>query len=198
MTRFRAAKRLDALDAEITALEKERAALEIRALGAEATADERRSRYFSIGDPGLRRKAIGIERSLHDLRQKERTAAIEYWATVAAETRAKLDDLKNDSPNSAWRRRIWWDVLTLLWILAGGGWLVLGIPGAAAGTAATALAAWFILRSRKQARFATIRQGEDVLHSSESELRKAEQDQALPAKGLFSASEEQTGLPDGG
>jgi hypothetical protein len=193
MKRFRAAKRLDALDVKVDALEAERRSLEIQALGAEISAGERRRRYFSITDRDLRRKAIGLERRLDELREQDRAAAIEYWTTVSAETRAKLDDLKSDSPTSEWRRSIWWDALTLLWILGGAGWLAAGVAGAATGTVATAIGAWYITRSRKLARPARIREGEDALRASESELRAAQQATPDP---VFSASEADTGMPD--
>jgi hypothetical protein len=197
MKRFKAGKKLDALDAEIHALETERRELELQALNAEVPDDGRRARYFSIEDLALRRKAIGVERALHDLRQRQHAAAVAYWTAVAAETRAKLDDLKSESPTSAWRRRIWWDVLTILWILAGAGWLAYGIPGAAGGTVVTAVCAWFIVRGRDGMRLTSIRQGEEILRSSESELRKAEWDasQAMPASPAFSAAEQETGMP---
>ena len=198
MTRFRAGKKLDALDAKVDTLEAERRALELRALNGEVPADVRRARYFSIADVALRRKAIEIERTLHDLRQRQRAAAVAYWTAAAAETRAKLDDLKSTSPTSAWRRRIWWDVLTILWILAGAGWLAFQIPGAVAGTVVTAVCAWYIVRGRERMRLSSIRQGEDILRSRESELRRAEWEmaQATPASPAFSPSEEKTGMPD--
>lgn len=198
MKRFKAGKQLHALDAQIDTLETERRALELQALDAEVPEDGRRARYFSIEDLALRRKAIGVERALHDLRQRQRAAAVTYWTAVAAETRAKLDDLKSESPTSAWRRRIWWDVLTILWILAGAGWLAFGIPGATGGAVVTAACAWLIARSREAMRLTAIRQGEEILRSSESELRKAEWDaaQAAPATPAFSPSEQETGMPD--
>jgi hypothetical protein len=198
MTRFKTRKKLSVVDAEVDALEQERRALELQALAGEVPEAGRRERYFSIEDPDLRRKAIGIERDLHDLRRRQRAAAVDYWTAVAAETRAKLDDLKSESPTSAWRRRIWWDVLTILWILAGAGWLAFQIPGAAAGAIATAVCAWFIVRSREGMRLTSIRQGEEILRSSESELRKAEWEaaQGTPAPPAFSASERETGMPD--
>ena len=198
MTRFKSRKKLSAVDAQVDALEQERRALELQVLAAEVPEAGRRARYFSIEDPELRRKAIGIERALHDLRQRQRAAAVAYWQAVAGETRAKLDDLKSESPTSAWRRRIWWDVLTILWILAGAGWLAFQIPGAAAGAVVTAICAWFIVRSREGMRLTSIRQGEEILRSSESELRKAEWEaaQATPAPPTFSTSEQETGMPD--
>jgi hypothetical protein len=193
MKRFRAAKRLDALDTRLDILEAERRALEFQAFGAEVATAQRREKYFAIPDPALRRKAIGIERRLHALRRDERVAAIEYWTTVGNETRAKLDDLKSDSPTADWRRSIWWDVLTLLWIIGGAGWLAAGLPGAGVGTAITAAGAWYILRSRARARPARIREGEEALRSSERELHAAEQE---VGEAPFSATEEQTGVPD--
>jgi hypothetical protein len=198
MSRLRAKKKLYALDAEVEALEQKRRALELETLGAEVTDGERRARYFSIADAGLRRQLIGVERALHGASQRQRAAAIEYWTTVAAETRSKLEDLKSDSPTSAWRRRIWWDVLTILWILGGAGWLAFQTIGAAAGTVATAVWAWFIVRGREQTRLSSIREGEDLLRSSEGELQRAREDAigATAPLTVFSPSEAETGTPD--
>ena len=198
MTRRRASRKLYAADTEVDALEKERRTLELQAFGAEASDAERRARYFSIEDVALRRRLIGIERSLHELRQRQRDAAIQYWTTVAGETRANLEDLKSESPTSAWRQRIWWDIVTILWILGGAGWLAYGIPGAAVGTATTLAATWFIVRSRRRARPILIRQGEDHLRASERELQLVERYSApaTPAPPAFSESEAETGIPD--
>ncbi len=198
MTRRRASRTLYALDSEAAALEGERRALEIEAFGAEATDAERRYRYFAIADVALRRKLIGLERSLHDVRQRRRDAAVKYWTIVATETRGNLAALTSESLTSAWWQGIWWDIATMLWILGGAGWLTYQIPGAAVGTAATGAAAWFIVRRRKRTRPALIRQGQEVLRSSERELQLAEQD-ATPAASrvpVFSEREAETGLPD--
>lgn len=198
MTRLRAGRKLDAVDAKIAALEEERRTLETRALGVELTDAERRDRYFSIPDLALRRKAIGISRALHDLREQQRAATVDYWASVAAETRAKLADLTSESPTSAWRRGIWWDALTILWIFVGAGWLALRIPGAVGGAVIAAIWAWIIVRTRRRTRLTYIRQGEDMLRSSESELQQAQRHaaRAAPSHALFSASEEETGTAD--
>lgn len=154
MTLKEASRKLQKLDAEIEALRNERGAGENDA------------------------------RTLQDLQSRRQAAAIVYWQETAARTREKLDDLKSDSPTSSWRLRIWWDVLTVLWILGGAGWLMSGLPGAAAGTAATAVAAWFIVRSREPARLAAIRQGEDLLRSTENELWLARQQTAVKPTGM--------------
>jgi hypothetical protein len=193
MKRFRAAKKLDALDTRLDALEAERRALEIQVFGTEVPPGDRREKYFAIADADLRRKVIGIERKVHVVRKDARAAGIDYWTTVSAETRTKLDDLKSDSPTAEWRRSIWWDVLTLLWIIGGAGWLMAGLPGAGIGTALTAIGAWYIGRSRQRARPGRIREGEEALRSSEHELHAAEQEVTDAA---FSASEEQSGSPD--
>jgi hypothetical protein len=198
MSRFSAAKKLDALTEEVESLEREQHELEHQALGTEIPDAERRGRYFSIADAEVRRRLIGIEWALQDLRQRHRAAAVEYWTAVSQETRNKLDDLKSESPTSAWRRAIWWDLLTIFWILGGAGWLAFGIPGAAVGAVATAIWARFIVRSRERTRLTSIRQGEDVLRSSENELRQAQQQHApaLSPDLLFTRAEAETGLPD--
>jgi hypothetical protein len=198
MTRSRTGKKLNVLDAEVEALEQQRRALELRALGAEVSDAERRSRYFSVADPALRRELIGLERALHDKREQQRALALEYWTTTAAETRAKVADLTSGSPTSRWRRSLWWDLLTLFWILAGAGWLGFGIPGALIGAALSAVSAWFVVRSRERMRLASVREGEELLRSSERELAQAR----LVATGTadptttFSQAEEQSGVPD--
>lgn len=199
MNRFRAAKRLDALDAEIDALLAERRALEIAAFGTEVRDDERRARYFAIAEPESRRRLIGLERKLHELRTRNHSAAVEYWTTVTAETRGKLDDFRSESPTAGWRRDLWFDALTLVWILGGAGWLYRGTRGLLVGTAIAAIGAWFVARARNRTRPARVREGEDALRSGESELRSAEQQANLAAgaRPLFSATEEASGLPDG-
>jgi hypothetical protein len=198
MNRFRAAKRLDALDAQIDALLAERRALEISALGTEVRDDERRARYFAVADPETRRRLIGLERKLHELRARNHSAAVEYWKMVTAETRGKLDDVRSDSPTAGWRRDLWLDALTLVWILGGAGWLYRGTRGLLVGCAIAAIGAWFVARARERARPARVREGENALHSGESELRAAEQQasHAAGARPLFSATEEASGLPD--
>jgi hypothetical protein len=199
MNRFRAAKRLDALDAQIDALLAERHALEISALGTEVRDDERRARYFAVADPETRRRLIGLERKLHDLRTRNHSAAVEYWTMVTAETRGKLDDVRSDSPTAGWRRDLWLDALTLVWILGGAGWLFRGMRGLLVGCAIAAIGAWFVARARDRARPGRVREGENALHTGESELRAAEQQAADAARlrSLFSATEEASGVPDG-
>ncbi len=198
MTRLRTGRKLDAVDRKIAALEEQRRTLETRALGGELNDAGRRERYFSIPDLALRRKAIGIERALHELRQQQQVATVDYWASVAATTRSKLADLQSESPTSAWRRGIWWDVLTIFWILVGAGWLAARIPGAVGGAVAAAVWGWFIVRGRERTRLTYIRQGEDMLRSSERELQQAQRHAARPSPSpaLFSASEAETGTPD--
>jgi hypothetical protein len=195
MTRRRASRRLYAASKKVATLEDRRRALEIQALGAEASDAERRARYFSIADAALRRELIGLERSLHELREERRAAAVGYWTTVTAGIRAELADLASESRTSGWWQHVWWDVATILWILTGAGWLAYRIPGALAGAAVTAVCAWFLVRSRMGARPALIRRGEEALRASESELRLAERD-AVPEVPAFSALEAETGVAD--
>lgn len=198
MNRFRAAKRLDALDAEIDALLAQRRALELSALGAEVSDDERRARYFATADPESRRRLIGLERKLHELRARNHSAAVEYWKMATAETRGKLDDFRSESPTAGWRRDLWFDALTLVWILGGAGWLYRGTGGLLVGSAIAAVGAWFVARARTRARPARVREGENALRSGESELSAAEQQAARSgvALPLFSATEEASGVPD--
>lgn len=172
MKRFTAAKKLDALDSRLAALKSERRSLEIEALGAEVGDQEHPARYVAVADEALRSRLLELDRTLREIHEKQRAAAVAYWSIVVAETRAKLEDLRSDSPFSAWRRGMWWDVLTVLWIFGGAGWLVGGITGAAIGTAVTALCAWYIVGSRERARLDVIRTGEEVLRSNERELAK--------------------------
>ncbi len=197
MTRKAAARALDRLDAQLAQLEAERRALEIEAFGAACDEERRRERYFALGDEALRRRLIGRERALHELRRQQHEAAVEYRNAVIAETRAKLDDLRSDSPASTWRRGIWWDLLTVFWILAGAGWLAAKLPGALAGAAASGACGWWIVRRRAPARLAAIQAGEALLRASESELQEAlrEASEARP-QPLFSAAEEATGAPE--
>jgi hypothetical protein len=197
MSRLKAGRKLDALDAKIAALEAERRALEIRALGAEIADTERRDRYFTIPDLDTRRKAIRTTRMLQELRAAQRATTVEYWSAVTDETRAKLADLTSDAPGSSWRRGAWWDVATLFWIFTGAGWLYRGWWGALIGAGITAAWSWFILRNRKRARPGFIRQGEDKLRSSESELHQAQRYAAQPpVQAAFSSTEEDTGIAD--
>lgn len=198
MAGFRQNKKLQRIDSEVEALEAKRRALEARAFGAELPAAERRGRYFAVADADLRRELIATGRALHEARGRQRAAAIDYWETVAADTRRKLDDLRSDSPTSAWRRAIWWDVLTLFWIFAGAGWLAYRWAGAATGTAFTAAAGWYVVRRREQTRISALREGEDVLRSSENELRlaRAEAENPAHASPPFSAAEEGNGVAD--
>lgn len=198
MNRSRTGKKLNVLDAEVEALEQERRDLELRALGAEAPESERRARYFAVADLGLRRELIAVGRTLADKRREQRAMAVEYWASTLAETRAKIEDLQSQSPGSRWRRALWWDLLTILWVLAGAGWLGFGIAGAVAGAAASAAWAWFIIRSRERTRLTSLREGEELLRSGERELERARQDavEAGAPHAIFSRSEEETGVPD--
>lgn len=198
MARLAAEKKLFALDKEVEALEEQLRALELRAVGTEVAESERRQRYFSVADPAVRRQLIGTARALYERRAQWREAAVEYWSTVVAETRSKLEDLRSDSPLSRWRRRAWWDLLTIYWVLGGAGWLAFQFEGAVVATLVTVIWGWFILRRREQARQESIRQGESLLHSSGIELQQARQVAAeLASSGAtFSAAEEQTGRPD--
>lgn len=198
MTGFRQNKKLQRIDGEVEALEAQRRALEEQAFGGEVPDAERRARYFAVADAGLRRRLVAAGLALHEARARQRAAAVAYWETVATDTRRKLDDLRSDSPTSAWRRAIWWDVLTLLWILAGAGWLAYQAPGAITGTVATVLASVYVVRRREQTRVSAIRQGEDMLRSAENELRLARADADNPAHGSppFSATEAASGAAD--
>ncbi|MCK6371403.1 MAG: hypothetical protein L6Q83_08795 [Gammaproteobacteria bacterium] len=196
MKRRAAAKKLDALNAELVQLAAERAALEIDALGGEVDETRRRERYFGIPEEGRRRRLIRHERTLHARRQEQRAAAVTYWQAVVDETREKLDDLKNEAPNSQWRRGIWWDLFTVLWILAGAGWLGYSLIGAAIGAALTAPIGWYIMRSRLSARLASIRTGEEVLRAGEQELAQAQRlARQAAAEALFSPDEEHSASP---
>lgn len=196
MKRFTAAKKLDALDTRLEPLEAERRALEREVFGAEVPEAERRARYLALHDEGKRRRLIALERSLHGLRREQQAAAVNYWKSVAAETRAKLADLESDSPTSAWRRSIWWDVLTLLWIFAGAGWIGFGLVGAGIGTAITAACAVYVVRNRTRKRLDIARHGREVLRSNERELQLAEAAAAeTPLDPPFSAAEEAAGGP---
>lgn len=159
MTQYRAAKKLDALDARMDALEQERSAL----------AD-------SPPDAGQRERLEHLAAEIRELRPRQQAAAVEYWSTVVSETRAKLEDLRSESPTSAWRRGIWWDVLTILWILAGAGWLYRKIPGAAVGTVVTAAIAPFLFANRKRQRVESIRKGEEKLREAEQQLAQAQRE----------------------
>lgn len=190
MTQFRAAKKLDALDRRTDELESQRHSLELQAFGAEVPEGERRERYLRLGDPLLRSRLIGLVRDLHTARLEQHATAVDYWSLVTADTRRKLDDLKNDAPTARWRRDIWWDVLTLLWIIGGAGWLAWQIPGALGGTLATAALTPWLIRSRHQRRDESIRKGESVLRSGELELQQAQAAATrLPAEPMFSATE---------
>lgn len=190
MTQFRAAKKLDALDRRCDTLESERRQIELQAFGAEVTAGERRERYLQLGDPTLRRRLIGLARDLHTARHEQQAVAIAYWSLVTADTRRKLDDLKNDAPTARWRRDIWWDALTILWIIGGAGWLAWQIPGAIGGTLVTAALTPWLVRGRHRRRDESIRKGEGLLRSGELELQQAQAEAArLPAEPPFSAAE---------
>lgn len=190
MTQFRAAKKLDALDRRCDALEGERRMLELQAFGAEVDTGERRERYLRLGDPLLRRRLIGLALDLHAARQEQQATAVDYWSRVTADTRHKLDDLKNDAPTARWRRDIWWDVLTILWIIGGAGWLAWQIPGAIGGTLATAALTPWLVRSRHRRRKDSIRRGEGLLRSGELELQQARAEVTrLPVEPMFSADE---------
>ncbi len=198
MKKFRTAKKLHALDARLEALEAERRAFEVRTLGGALSDPERRQRYFAIEDLDRRQKMIGVERALQDVRREQQAAAVVYWTTVTTEIREKLADLKDESPASTWRRGIWLDVLTILWIIAGAGWLAYEIPGAVVGTVVTAGAAPFLVRSRTRRRPESIRKGEEQLRSTERQLQQAQREaaRALPPGTVFSQAEAQTGQPD--
>lgn len=192
MTQFRAAKKLDALDRRSDELESERRALELQAFGAEVPNGERRERYLRLGDPLLRRRLVTLARTLHEVRREQQATAVDYWTLVTGETRRKLDDLKSDTPTSRWRRDIWWDVLTLLWIIGGAGWLAWGIPGALGGSLLTGAVTPYLVRSRRARRAESIRKGEGLLRSGEIELQKARNEAGhLPTEAMFSATEAQ-------
>jgi len=199
MSRFKAAKTLDAIDARIHALEAERRALEQQALGGEiAEGAARRERYFAIGDSALRRRLISLERDLHEKRREQGAATVAYWNTVAAETRRKLDDLREQSLRSSWRRGVWYDILTILWILVGGAFWAFGWPGALVGAVFTAAWAPVLMRGRERTRLGSIRKGEEILRSAENELRLAEREaDSHRMDGDFSATEAASGVPGG-
>ncbi|MBW7929858.1 MAG: hypothetical protein H3C57_00930 [Gammaproteobacteria bacterium] len=198
MSRFKIAKRLDAIDARINALVAERRTLEQRLLdGAPSDRDSRRERYFAVADAEGRRRLIGLERELHEKRREQAGVTFSYWSTVSAETRHKLDDLRETSLHSAWQRGIWYDILTILWILVGGGYWIFGWMGALGGALFTA--AWMpvLRRGRERTRLSAIRNGEDILHSAENELRLAERGvESCAGDPLFSATEAASGVPD--
>lgn len=196
MTRTRAGKKVDRLDARIAVLDRQRRALETQALGAEIGDADRRASYFALADVTQRRKLIALTRRIGELGREHRDATVAYWRIVTDETRAKLDDLRSDAPGSNWRRGIWWDVLTVFWILVGFGWLTFQVAGAIGGALAAGLWSRYIVTSRAAARLAFLRQGDDALRSSESQLRSAERDAAVATHDLFSASEEATGTAD--
>lgn len=199
MSRFKAAKKLDAIDARLDTLEAERRALEQATLGAAVAEGLRRERYFGIADDGQRRGLIALEREIHEQRRQQGAAAVAYWGTVVTETRRKLDDLRDESPRSAWRRGVWYDILTILWILVGGGFWAFRWAGAIAGAAITAAWAPFLVRGRERTRISSIRKGEDILRSAENELRIAERERDRhQADGIFSATEAVAGAPDAG
>jgi hypothetical protein len=196
MTRTRAGKKVDRLDARIAVLDRQRRALETQALGAEVGEADRRASYFAIADVARRRKLIALTRRIEELGREHRDATVVYWRIVTDETRAKLEDLRSDAPGSNWRRGIWWDVLTVFWILVGFGWLTFQVAGAIGGALAAGLWSRYIVTSRAASRVAFLRQGDDALRSSESQLGSAERDAAVETHELFSASEEATGTAD--
>lgn len=198
MSRFKTAKRLDAIDARINSLVAERRALEQRLLdGAPSDRDSRRERYFAVGDPEGRRRLIGLERELHEKRREQAEVTLAYWGTVVSETRHKLDDLRETSLRSAWQRGVWYDILTILWILVGGAYWAFGWIGALGGALFTAAWTPFLRRGRERTRLNAIRNGEEILHSAENELRLAERGVAnCPERPLFSATEAGSGVPD--
>jgi hypothetical protein len=194
LKQFTAAKKLDALDTRLERLEAERRALEREAFGAEIAEAERRARYLDLRDPAIRRRLIALERRLHGLRREQQAAAVNYWTSVAADTRTKLADLESDSPTSVWWRSIWWDVLTLFWIFAGAGWIGFGLAGAVVGTAITAACAVYVVRSRTRKRLDIIHHGREVLRSNERELQLAQVAASdMPLQPAFSAAEEAAG-----
>jgi hypothetical protein len=198
MTRTRAGKALDAIDRKIAVLEHQRRELERQAFGQPVNDGERRARYFSLADVGQRRRLIGLERRLHQLRREQRDAAVTYWRIMVAETRAKLADLGSEALSSNWKRGILWDIVTVFWIFVGLGWLTYRWAGAAVGAIVAAVGSRYIARSRERSRMTFLRQGNDVLRSNESELQQAEREAALHegAPPAFSATEEQTGIED--
>lgn len=204
MSRFKTAKKLDAIDVRINALETERRTLEERTLGDAITEeDTRRKRYFSITDQDTRRRLISLDRDLHEKRTEQDTATLAYWGSVIRETRGKLTDLQEASLHSAWQRGVWYDIFTILWILVGGGYLLFlwlgssGWLGALGGAAFTAVWTPVLRRGREKTRLKAIRNGEDILHSAENELRLATHQAGLRNKQpLFSTSEAASGVPD--
>lgn len=198
MTGFRANKKFQLTDGEVQGLDRALRALEVKVLGAEVPPAERRSRYFTVADSERRRELIAAGRALHEAETRRRAAAVEYWQTIAGETRDKLADLHSGSLFSRWRRGIWWDVLTLFWIFAGAGWLAYRVTGLAAGVVLTVLASVYVIRRREGTRLASIREGEDLLRASENELRlaRADAEHAAGGRAPFSASEAEKGVPD--
>ncbi len=196
MNRKAAARSLDRLESQIAQLEATRRSQEIAAFGTECSEERRRERYLALDDASLRRRLITGERALHELRRQRCQVAIEYRNTIVTGTRAKLADLQSDSPTSAWRRGLWWDLLTVFWVLVGAGWLAAQLPGALAGAVAAVVCGWWIARRRAPARLVAIQAGETLLRSAESDLqdalREAEQ---LSPEALFTAAEEAAGAP---
>ncbi len=197
MSRFKAAKKLDAIDARLLALEAERRRLEQQLFDQEVGENERRERYLALADAGQRRQLMGLQREIHEMRGKQSAAAVKYWGTVVTETHRKLDDLRDTSPRSAWRRGVWYDILTILWILVGGGFWAFSWAGAIAGAVFTAAWAPFLARGRERTRISSIRKGEEILRSAANELRLAEHATETQASGPpFSAAEALSGNPD--
>ncbi|WKZ12446.1 MAG: hypothetical protein QY320_00195 [Gammaproteobacteria bacterium] len=196
MNRKAAARSLDRIETQIAQLEAARRSQEIAAFGAECSDERRRERYFALGDETLRRELIARERALHEQRRQRCQVAVEYRNTIVTGTRAKLADLQSDSPTSAWRRGLWWDLLTVFWVLVGAGWLAAQLPGALAGVVAALVCGGWIARRRAPARLAAIQAGETLLRSAESDLQDALREaQQLPPEALFTAAEEAAGAP---
>lgn len=199
MSRFKAAKKLDAVDARLNDLEATRRTLEQQLLGGPVPEAARRDRYPTIGDPQQRDRLLALDREIEEQRREQGAAAVAYWGTVVNETRRKLDDLRDTSLHSSWRRGVWYDILTILWILVGGGYWIYAWAGAIAGAVITGAWAPYLARGRERTRISSIRKGEDILRSAENELRLAEREvqrhdaEAPPAPGAASA-----GAPQGG
>jgi hypothetical protein len=192
MTPLSAKRKLLMVRKRIAILEERRRVLELKALGAEAADAERRERYFAIPDVALRRRLIGIDRSLHERLERRRTAEIAYRQAVATQIRADLDDLTSEARFSRWRQGIWWDIGTILWILSGAGWLAYQLPGALAGAAISAVCGWFLVRSRERARPRLIQRGQEALRASQSELGIAQRAEVPPP--VFSSAEAESGI----